>query len=105
MVCCKAFENYLGQMGRAGISFIAVYGDKKPYFMIQSRACDVDQVPALKRIASGPVKIALDATTGLKFCPACGTDLTEWISKNPKEMERLLERSISYMPPIANRPK
>ncbi len=51
------------------------------------RACDADRMqylPSAGRLAiPEPVgSLAIVITTGMSFCPACGTELAGWISRN-----------------------
>jgi len=92
--CCDSFAGHICEAGRKGLSYIPYVFDGKRSFRVQARACDADRMqylPAARLAIPQPVgSLAIVITTGMAYCPACGTELAQWISRNEALFDELL---------------
>lgn len=78
-ICCQAFSNRMGLKGKRGFS-IARRENLSKGFIFVSRGIDKDDETTLIEEAkkySLPIKINFSEEIGFKYCPWCGTDVSQ----------------------------
>lgn len=88
--CCGGFRDLLGKAGQRGLAAIVLKFGSEIGFTLQSRAVDFDDKEKLVGAVGGPdVVINLSSSTGLRFCPFCGTRLKKFVARAPDYYETL----------------
>lgn len=94
-VCCQSLQNDVNAIGQRGFSCLVAEFEGKYSFRIQGRA--VDAASESQRVAQPGCNISLVFQTGVRFCPFCGTNLTEWLRTHPEQAKKLAEASREYL--------
>jgi hypothetical protein len=92
MYCCHFFSHLVANVGKKGLSAVAVKWQGGRSFILRSRACDKVAVPLFTSEVNKllPVDINLVTTTGLRFCFICGADIQKWIEENQSAFDMLV---------------
>ncbi len=91
MYCCNFLELSIADAGKKGIAVLALSTEYGRAFRLQFRACDMDDEDTLQNIPKDYdlPKLRLVVQTGLRYCPACGTNLQEIIKLHTPEFDAL----------------
>lgn len=88
--CCSGFQSNYEQAGHRGFSVLI---EKDDYlgarFLIQCRTVEDSDQERLHRILErSDFPVSIITTTGMMFCPWCGTNLKRFYGKRAAELDR-----------------
>ena len=102
-ICCVFLQNKLELAGEKGTSIFACREGSRRKFIAQARPFEPDVVE--KHCASGtwpdlrdsrghqvPFVIAMDMP--LRYCPACGANLEEWIAGHTTQFDAMVRPDL-----------
>ena len=84
--CCYAFECNVGEVGRRGLSILAVDKSGHQYFAIQGRSANYEENVNPEGVFQG----------GIQFCPWCGRKLKRFITKQLDEFKILAKNHSQF---------
>lgn len=109
--CCQWFRRLLDRTGEKGFSIIAFKDSDYRSFYIQARPFEKEivrefeqvspitgdiNVPEVRRGDGQLIPLTISQQIPLSYCPRCGVDLNELISKNISEFDNLTECHLPY---------
>ena len=99
--CCDGFRNFYNQRHDRGLLVFAtppVIGtSNEPSFHIASRATERNNFDSVGKALKGmSVHLALNCSTGMRYCPWCGATLKKFYSKSWPELidQRVIDEFI-----------
>src|SRR5881296_2511735 len=98
-LCCDRLQNSLAHAGERGIATLVSRRPEYFVFYLQSRAVAFGDQSKL-RVSSPEVRVNLDFTVGIQFCPWCGSKLEELAATAPQEFAELARRHEPFVPKI-----
>ena len=86
MFCCRGFAIMLESAGNSGISALVVNRSDNITFRMQSRSVSIeDEERFTNNDTPLSVNFKLSFTTGIRYCPLCGTELKKLINEETKQ--------------------
>jgi hypothetical protein len=97
MYCCDRLENSISHAGQRGLATLVERTPRRFIFYLQSRAVAFGEERRL-RVEPMDIRVNIDFTVGIQFCPWCGRRLQELATAAPEEFTELAQQHEELVP-------
>lgn len=93
--CCPGFEHRIANAGQRGLAILVRNTSEGLIFLLQSRGIAFEDEGKMKPVPTD-IYFNISTTTGMRYCPACGTFLKRLIEASPEQFEKLAKEHEKF---------